>query len=121
MTIRRSHRALAKSPTWSVRIDGTGRVRTVSTRRGSEPAAGEFDVPIYNFRTRGPGASDRSITEVEFPDDAAATADARQALADAARDAALENRKTVDEIVVTSPTGVVIATVTLLGCQPLSG
>jgi predicted alpha/beta hydrolase len=76
----------------------------------------EFDVPIYNFRTRGPEASDQGITEVEFPDDAAATADARQALADAARNAALENRNTLDEIVVTSPTGVVIATVTLLGC-----
>ena len=78
-------------------------------------------MPIYNFRTCGPGASDRGITEVEFPDDAAATADARQALADAARDAAPENQNTVDEIVVTSPTGVVIATVTLLGRQPLSG
>jgi hypothetical protein len=78
-------------------------------------------VPIYNFRTGRPGASDGGITEVEFPNDAAAIADARQALADAARDAALENRKTVDEIVVTSPTGAVIATVTLLGCQPLSG
>jgi hypothetical protein len=54
------------------------------------------------------------ITKVEFPNDEAAIADARQALADAARDAAVENNKMIDEIEVTSPMGVVIATVTLL-------
>jgi hypothetical protein len=71
-------------------------------------------VPIYRFVTRRPGTLDGDITEVDFPNDVAAIADARQALADAAHDAVLENKKAIDEIEVTSPTGVVIATVTLL-------
>jgi hypothetical protein len=66
-------------------------------------------------RMRRPGTLDGDITEADFPNDKAAIADARQALADAAHDGALENKNTVDEIEVTSPTGVVIATVTLLG------
>ena len=70
-------------------------------------------MPTYKIVTRRPGTLDGDITEVEFPNDEAAIADARQALADAAHDAVLENRKTIEEIEVTSPTGVVIATVTL--------
>lgn len=71
-------------------------------------------MPTYHFVTRRPGTLDGDITEADFPNDEAAIADARQALADAAHDGALENKSTVDEIEVTSPTGVVIATVTLL-------
>ena len=72
-------------------------------------------MPTYHFVTRRPRTLDGDITEVEFPNDEAAIADARQALADAARDAVLENKRSVEEIEVTSPTGVVIATVTLRG------
>jgi hypothetical protein len=71
-------------------------------------------MPTYRFLTRRPGTLDGDITEVEFPNDEAAIADARQALADAAHDAALGNKNVLDEIEVTSPMGVVIATVTLL-------
>ena len=71
-------------------------------------------MPTYRFLTRRPGTLDGDIIKVEFPNDEAAIADARQALADAARDAAVENSKMIDEIEVTSPMGVVIATVTLL-------
>lgn len=73
-------------------------------------------MPTYHFVTRRPGTLDGDITEAEFPNDEAAIADARQALADAAQDAALGNKKTIEEIEVTSPMGVVIATVTLLDC-----
>jgi len=47
--------------------------------------------------------ADGDITEVEFPNDEAAMADARRTLADAAHDAVLENKKTIEEIEVTSP------------------
>jgi hypothetical protein len=57
---------------------------------------------------------DGDITDADFPNDEAAIADARRALADAAHDAMLENKKAIDEIEVTSPPGIVIATVTLL-------
>jgi Domain of unknown function (DUF6894) len=70
-------------------------------------------VPVYRFVTRRPGTLDGDITEADFPNDEAAIADARQALADAAHDVLLENKKAIDEIEVTSPTGIVIATVTL--------
>ena len=71
-------------------------------------------MPTYHFVTRRPGTLDGDIIDVDFPNDEAAIADARQALADAAHDAAQENKKAIDEIEVTSPTGIVIATVTLL-------
>jgi hypothetical protein len=75
--------------------------------------SGVFHVPTYRFITRRPGTLDGDLTELDFPHDEAAIEDARQALAEAAHDAALESKKTIDEIEVTSPTGVVIATVTL--------
>jgi hypothetical protein len=74
---------------------------------------------MYRFLTRHPGTLGwpRSVldhaTELDFPNDDDAINDARRALADAARDAILTQRPAVDEIEVSSPTGVVIATVTL--------
>jgi hypothetical protein len=71
-------------------------------------------VPIYRFISRRPGTLGGDLTELDFPHDEAAIADARQALADEAHDAALQSKQTFSEIEVTSPTGIVIATVTLL-------
>ena len=70
-------------------------------------------MPMYRFLTRHPGTLEGEITELDFPNDDDAIKDARRALADAARDAILTQRPAVDEIEVSSPTGVVIATVTL--------
>ncbi|HKS62886.1 MAG TPA: hypothetical protein VJT13_14385 [Xanthobacteraceae bacterium] len=70
-------------------------------------------MPMYRFLTRRPGTLEGEITELEFPNDDDAIKDARRALADAAHDAVLDQRPPVDEIEVSSPMGVVIATVTL--------
>ena len=70
-------------------------------------------MPKYRFLTRRPGTLDGDIVELDFADDKAAIADARRALADAARDAVLEHEKLEDEIEVADQHGVVVATVNL--------
>ena len=70
-------------------------------------------MPMYRFLTRRPGTLEGEIIEIDFPNDDDAIQDARRALADAAHDAVLAQRPPVDEIEVSSPMGVVIATVTL--------
>ena len=64
---------------------------------------------MYRFLARRPGTLGGEITELDFPNDDDAIRDARRALADAAHDAVLDQRLPVDEIEVSSPTGVVIA------------
>ena len=70
-------------------------------------------MPTYRFLTRRPGTLDGEVVEADFPDDAAAIEDAKCALAEAAHDAVLEHKKYENEIEVSSPQGIVIATVTL--------
>jgi len=70
-------------------------------------------MPMYRFVTRRPGTLEGEITELDFPNDDDAVKGARRALADAAHDAVLAQRPPVDEIEVSSPKGVVIATVVL--------
>ena len=67
-------------------------------------------MPKYSFRILSPGKVDE-VAELEFPDDAAALRDARQAIGDVIRDMALNERPSSEQIEVRNQKGELVGRV----------